>query len=234
MSILTTLPIKMSDVCLELYGSSSTLGKTQNQMFIDASGTFNPTYEGVKDRLTNFRGYEHLDSEAPSIPTLLIATNIAQTTFTLSWNASTDNIDVTGYKVFKNESLYQDVGNVITKDISAQTAGASADWTVSAYDVSSNESSQSSQLNVTQGVFVDPFFQTFSPQINAGLACGETADTTRYVTGGDEFPTNGETVYTNVEGTLKFNGGNDYFSDGDFSYQISPDGLISSRQICGA
>jgi len=60
MAIPTKLPIKFSDVCLEIYGSSSTSGKTLTQAFTDATGTFNATYEGSKDRLTNFRGYEHI------------------------------------------------------------------------------------------------------------------------------------------------------------------------------
>ena len=58
MAVATTLPIKLSDVCLELYGSSSTSGRTLNTCFTDATGTFDATYEGSKDRLQNFRGYE--------------------------------------------------------------------------------------------------------------------------------------------------------------------------------
>tara|TARA_Y100000758_G_scaffold299687_1_gene262618 strand:+ start:1064 stop:1648 length:585 start_codon:yes stop_codon:yes gene_type:complete len=60
MAIATTLPIKFSDVCLELYGSSDTTGRSLNQEFIDATGTFDPTYEninGYRNSLQNFRGY---------------------------------------------------------------------------------------------------------------------------------------------------------------------------------
>jgi len=58
--IATTLPIKLSDVCLELYGSSSTVGRSLSQAFTDATGTFDTTYEninGYRNSLQNFRGY---------------------------------------------------------------------------------------------------------------------------------------------------------------------------------
>jgi hypothetical protein len=57
MAIPTTLPIKLSDVCLEIYGSTNTSGKSLSGLFAAADGSFNATYEGSKDRLTNFRGY---------------------------------------------------------------------------------------------------------------------------------------------------------------------------------
>jgi len=42
------------------------------------------------------------DFEAPSIPAGLSDSNLTSTSFTLSWTASTDNVGVTGYEVFKN------------------------------------------------------------------------------------------------------------------------------------
>ena len=39
---------------------------------------------------------------APSIPTSLTSSNITQTSATISWSASTDNVGVTGYKIFNN------------------------------------------------------------------------------------------------------------------------------------
>ena len=82
--IATTLPIKFSDVCLELYGNSSTVGKSLSQAFIDATGDFDVTYEGSKDRLTNFRGYDH--------------TSYTPVTFTLT-DFSTSGLLYTGFGV---------------------------------------------------------------------------------------------------------------------------------------
>ena len=42
-----------------------------------------------------------LDTEAPSKPTNLLASNITQTTVDLSWDASTDNVEVTSYDVYQ-------------------------------------------------------------------------------------------------------------------------------------
>jgi hypothetical protein len=41
------------------------------------------------------------DVTPPSTPGGLVASNLAQTTLTLNWNVSIDNVGVTGYKVFK-------------------------------------------------------------------------------------------------------------------------------------
>ena len=45
------------------------------------------------------------DTTAPTVPAGTTATNITQTSATLSWNASTDNVGVTGYKVYRNGVL---------------------------------------------------------------------------------------------------------------------------------
>ena len=42
------------------------------------------------------------DTPAPSAPTGLAASNVTQTSLTLSWNASTDNVGVMGYDVYRN------------------------------------------------------------------------------------------------------------------------------------
>jgi len=59
--IATTLPIKLSDVCLELYGNTNTAGRSLNQAFTDAiSSSFDATYDsinGYRNSLQNFRGY---------------------------------------------------------------------------------------------------------------------------------------------------------------------------------
>jgi len=42
------------------------------------------------------------DTQAPTTPTGLVASSLTPNGFTLSWNASADNIGVTGYEVAKN------------------------------------------------------------------------------------------------------------------------------------
>lgn len=55
------LPIEFSEVCEVVYQDLlGTAGRTLSGCFAQAivqGGTFDQTYVGVKDRLTNFRGY---------------------------------------------------------------------------------------------------------------------------------------------------------------------------------
>jgi len=88
------------------------------------------------------------DTEAPTVPTNLSSNNITSSSFTLSWGASTDNVAVSGYKIYKDNVLYTTIGNVTTLDVIGQTAQSSADWTVSAYDTEGNESAQSTVILV--------------------------------------------------------------------------------------
>ncbi|NDP27994.1 MAG: RICIN domain-containing protein, partial [Flavobacterium sp.] len=60
------------------------------------------TYNGTnaqKWKLTKLSGS---DTQAPTVPTGLTSASITQTSFTLSWTASTDNVGVTAYDVFQN------------------------------------------------------------------------------------------------------------------------------------
>jgi len=57
MAIPTTLPLSMSTIKTELGLSGS---QSLTACFAAATGTFNATYEGSKDRITNFRGYSHI------------------------------------------------------------------------------------------------------------------------------------------------------------------------------
>ena len=51
----TAVGIRLSEVITEIGNSDTKL----SECFTNATGTFNPTYEGSKDRLSNFRGYDH-------------------------------------------------------------------------------------------------------------------------------------------------------------------------------
>jgi hypothetical protein len=45
------------------------------------------------------------DTIAPSVPSGLFISSVAQTTFTLNWNASTDNVGVVGYEIYRDGVL---------------------------------------------------------------------------------------------------------------------------------
>ena len=87
------------------------------------------------------------DTQAPSVPTGLSSSNITQTSFTLSWTASTDNVGVTGYEVFKNGVSIGTTAST-SMSVTGLSCGTSCAMTVRAKDAALNWSAQSSALNV--------------------------------------------------------------------------------------
>ncbi len=79
------------------------------------------------------------DTQAPTTPTGLSATGSTQTSITLGWNASTDNVGVTGYGVYNGS---QGVGNTTSRSytVSGLTCGSSYGLAVDAYDAANNRS----------------------------------------------------------------------------------------------
>ena len=88
------------------------------------------------------------DTTAPSVPAGLTATAVSSSQINLSWTASTDNVGVTGYKVYRGgaqigtspSTSYQDAG---------LTASTSYSYTVAAYDAAGNTSAQSASATAT-------------------------------------------------------------------------------------
>lgn len=88
------------------------------------------------------------DVTAPSIPNGLVATAVSASQINLSWNASTDNVAVTGYNIYRDTVFITNVFGTTYSD-----TGLSSDttytYTVSAVDAASNESAQSAQASAT-------------------------------------------------------------------------------------
>jgi len=88
------------------------------------------------------------DTQAPTAPTLS-STGKTDVTVDLSWTAATDNIGVTGYKVYKNGILEATLGNVLTYQVVGLTAATAYNFTVTALDAAGNESVVSNTSAVT-------------------------------------------------------------------------------------
>jgi hypothetical protein len=100
------------------------------------------------------------DTQAPSIPANLTVTGLSSSQVTLSWSAATDNVGVTGYRVYRNGTL---VASPATTSVSITGLSASTQYsfTVSAVDAAGNASAQSAPLSVTtQAIFstLDSYF----------------------------------------------------------------------------
>ena len=88
------------------------------------------------------------DTEAPTTPTGLASSNIGSSSFDLSWNASTDNVGVTGYKIYLGGNLHGTSSGTSTT-VSGLSQNTTYSVQVSAYDAAGNESGLSTAINVT-------------------------------------------------------------------------------------
>jgi len=88
------------------------------------------------------------DTQAPSAPSGLAASNVTDTTLTLNWNASTDNVGVTGYEVFSGGTSIGTVA-ATTANVTGLTAATSYSFQVRAFDAAGNNSGLSNTANVT-------------------------------------------------------------------------------------
>jgi hypothetical protein len=97
------------------------------------------------------------DTKAPTRPSVLVASDIASTSFTLSWTGSTDKAGVAGYRVYdyyivnattKYWRVIQDNVPATSTSVTGLKPNKSVRYAVSAIDVNGNESAKSVQLVV--------------------------------------------------------------------------------------
>lgn len=90
------------------------------------------------------------DTEAPTAPSNLAASNIASTSLTLNWTASTDNVGVTNYRIFRDNTFFGETGNnSTTYNVSGLAASTAYSFYVVALDAAANTSNQSNTINPT-------------------------------------------------------------------------------------
>jgi chitodextrinase len=80
-----------------------------------------------------------VDTQAPSAPSGLRTTSTAQNAITLAWNASTDNVGVAGYGVYKNGTSSGSTAST-SFTFSGLACGTSYTLAVDAYDAAGNRS----------------------------------------------------------------------------------------------
>jgi chitodextrinase len=88
------------------------------------------------------------DTTAPSAPTNLAASGTTQTTTSLSWTASTDNIGVTGYDVYQGGVFKANIAST-SYAVTGLTASTSYSFYVIGRDAAGNSSAQSNTVSVT-------------------------------------------------------------------------------------
>lgn len=89
------------------------------------------------------------DDSAPSAPAAPTASNVTSKAITLNWSAPSDNVGVTGYRVYRDSdaSPYKELGAIKFTD--AVAAGSTHTYWLKARDAAGNWSLPSSPLKVT-------------------------------------------------------------------------------------
>ncbi|WP_428743046.1 endonuclease [Tenacibaculum sp.] len=95
-----------------------------------------------------FGGGSSSDTQAPSAPTNLAASNVTQTSVDLTWNASTDNIGVTGYDIYKGTTKVTTVTST-SYNVTGLTAATNYTFSIKAKDAAGNESAASNTVSIT-------------------------------------------------------------------------------------
>jgi hypothetical protein len=85
----------------------------------------------------------------PTAPTNLITNSVTETSVRISWGASTDNVAVVGYRIFRNYSLFAVVsGDTISYADATVTKSSKYYYQVQAYDAGGNVSPGSNVIYV--------------------------------------------------------------------------------------
>src|SRR5213596_3288618 len=107
-----------------------------------------------------------VDTVAPSTPTALSASAVSSSQINLSWTASTDNVGVTGYRVYRAGTLLATLGAVTTYQNTGLAASTTYSYTVQAIDAAGNASAQSGSASATTLAAAD----TVAPTTPTGLS----------------------------------------------------------------
>jgi len=140
--------------------------------------------------------YLQVDTIKPSVPTGLAISNTAQQSFTLSWTASTDNVGVSSYEIFRNGNSIGTT-SLTTYSVTGLTCATAYTMTVRARDAARNISDASTSLIVnTPACIID----VAAPSVPTGLASSAittSSFTLSWTASTDNLGVTGYDVYVN-------------------------------------
>ena len=91
------------------------------------------------------------DNTPPSVPTGLKARIVSSTRVDVTWNASIDNVGVSGYRLYRNNALIRTIYSRSFSDRNVR-AGGTYYYRIAAYDAAGNQSAKSSSVKVSISV----------------------------------------------------------------------------------
>ncbi|UHA76276.1 lytic polysaccharide monooxygenase [Paenibacillus sp. 481] len=110
----------------------------------EVSNTLNAFYNVID---VNFGG--NVDNVAPTAPTGATVSNVGATGATIAWNASTDNIGVTGYRIFNGSNQIGTTNGALVANLTGLTSNTSYTITVKAIDAAGNSSAAGNAVTFT-------------------------------------------------------------------------------------
>ncbi|WP_169513450.1 fibronectin type III domain-containing protein, partial [Flexithrix dorotheae] len=88
------------------------------------------------------------DEEAPSVPENITHTAVTENSISLSWDVATDNIGVTGYKIYQDNNFITEI-SITSHTINSLVSSTSYSFEISAVDEAGNESARSSAYAIS-------------------------------------------------------------------------------------
>ncbi|HEY6644125.1 fibronectin type III domain-containing protein [Povalibacter sp.] len=147
-----------------VYRNGSQIGTTSSTSYADASLVNATTYTyqvaaydaaGNQSAQSASASATTPDGTPPSVPANLTGSAASGTQINLSWSASTDNVGVAGYRLYRGGAHIASSAGTAYSDTTV-VSGGSYSYTVAAYDAAGNLSGQSAARNVTTPDDVPP------------------------------------------------------------------------------
>ena len=116
------------------------------------------------------------DLQSPTSPSQLSLTSATPTSLTLTWQASTDNIGVAGYRLYRGSVVIASTA-LRSYTFTGLTCGTVYTLGVEAFDAATNTSARSSSAASTQACSSSPPADGQAPSVPQGMSFGATTQT---------------------------------------------------------
>src|SRR5207302_1801753 len=169
------------------------------------------------------------DTTPPTVPTGLTATAVSSSQINLSWTASSDNVGVSGYRVYRGGTQIATRSTTSFAD-TGLSPSTTYNYTVAAYDAAGNLSAQSSSASATTPAPPD----TTPPSVTINQAAGQVDPTNtspiNFTTGISEpisgFSGAGVTISGTTGGTKTVT-----VSGGPSTYNVAVSGMSTAGTV---
>ena len=138
--------------------------------------------ESARSEAATFTTPKTQDTEAPSVPAGVTASDVTRTGAKITWTASTDNVGVAGYNVYLGESRVNTSPVTVTEyELSGLTANTEYTVTVSAVDAAGIESARSEAATFTT-LAAEEEKDNEAPSVPAGVTASDVTQTGAKIT----------------------------------------------------